>query len=181
MSIINPTCPTDCTGLAPEVEFTDCAPELSQGEIQWIYVADLDQTPFTDVEDPAEWAAKLADTGANKIRTLHVMGSLAVPDATETEITHGDKVWSTQTFTLEYDIVDISDKNYEFMRTMECNYKTRIWYATGTHLYGGNDGIEVNNRLSNVIEKGIKSLGKLSGKATWISKFSPERCANPLV
>jgi hypothetical protein len=182
MSTFNPTCPTNCSSAPPVVDFDLCNPELSFGEVEWIYVAGHDFTGLTDFADAADWASHLDDDGLtiDDIRTLHVMGDLPIPEADEIVIHHGEKVWSKQTFTLNFDVVDLTDDNYEFLTYMECNTRFRVWFATADYIYGGNDGIEANIRMSNVIERGIKSLGKFTGKIVWESKFSPRRAANPL-
>jgi hypothetical protein len=46
---------------------------------------------------------------------------------------------------------------------------------TPSYMYGGNDGVLAVLNLRPVIERGVKSLNKLSGTITWEAQFSPER------
>ncbi len=38
MSVVNPTCPEDCTANLPNVEFSDCAPEINNSQIRNVYI-----------------------------------------------------------------------------------------------------------------------------------------------
>ena len=183
MSVINPTCPTGCDSNVPSVDFDYCAPEVYLGEIKRIYVASNDAAAFTDVTDAAEWATRLSETGtgADDIRELYVSADLPAPTRDVIEIDQGREIYPPAAFTLNVDIHDLSDLNYEFMRTTACNTAVKIWYATEDHIYGGNDGISnVNVILENMIERGQRTIQKITGTFTWDYKFQPQRTANPL-
>ncbi len=181
MSIINPTCPTGCSTILPSVEFSLCDPSLHFGEIEHIYLANGDAEPFTDVENLAEWTARLSQDGqeANAIRDFHVMADLPAASADEIVVSLGRKAYSPATHVINVDIDDVSDLNYEFARTTSCNTIYKMWYATPDHIFGGTDGIDVTVNLRPVIERGQKSVNKLTGTITWESKFSAERHDNP--
>lgn len=183
MSIINPTCPTGCDSNVPAVDFDYCNKIILFGEIKKIYVASNDAADFTDVTDAAEWASRLSEngTGADDIRELYVSGDLPEPERESVEVDQYQKVWTPATFTVNFDVFDLTDTNYEFMRTMYCNTAVKIWYATETHIYGGNAGIEnANLNLNHVIERGSKATEKFTGMLTWDYSFPPQRTDNPL-
>lgn len=181
MSVNNPTCPSGCNSIAPSVSFSACDPKFYFGEIRKIYVASGDAASFTDVEDLAEWTARLAESGGTieSIRELTVMGDLPLADFQEIEMSNKRKAYPPQKFTVNIDIDDISDTNYEFMRATGCNTQLLFWFATDDHIYGGNDGILASFKIGGIIERGNQSVQKLSGTITWESKFAPERNDSP--
>lgn len=182
MSEIVPTCPDGCSSILPIVDFDICSPEVYFGEIEKIYLSSGDADPFTDWTDLAEWVARVDATDVadkDKIREFHVMADLPAATADEIALSLGRKVYSPATHTINVDIDDISDDNYEFARTTSCNVQFRVWFATESHMYGGNDGILANVNFRPVIERGQKSINKISGTISWENQFSPERTTNP--
>lgn len=181
MSYKTPSCPTDCGFTLPIVDFSICSPTITFGEITHIYVASGDANPFTDVEDITEWNVRLSDTSLDDdmIRDLMVLADLPAASAEEIVISLGRKIYSPATHTINVDIDDVSQETYEFARTTSCNAQFRVWFATPSWIFGGNDGILANINLRPVIERGIKSINKLSGTVTWEHQFSAERHVNP--
>lgn len=181
MSIIVPVCPTGCTSMPAPVDFDVCAPEILFGEIRHIYVASGESTPFTDVESLSEWTTRISNDAVDEdtIRELMVSADLPAASADEIIISLGRKVYSPATHVINVDIDDLSAANYEFARTTSCNAAYRIWFATESKIYGGTDGILATINLRPVIERGVKSINKLTGTITWDAQFSPEMNDNP--
>lgn len=178
MSVNNPTCPTGCSSILPIVNFDLCDPKVSFGEIEMVMMAAGDADSFTDWTDLSEWTARIDGTDIsdpNKIRQMYVIADLPAAAADEIVISKGRKVYSPATHTINVDIDDLSDENYEFARTTSCNVQFKVWFFTKSHQYGGNDGILANVNLRTVIERGQKSINKLMGTITWEDQFSPER------
>lgn len=178
MSEIVPICPTGCASILPIVNFDDCAPKISFGEIHTIFLASGEAEAFSDWTDLAEWTARIDNTDIadeDKIRQLTVIADLPAATADEIIISKGRKIYSPATHLLNVDIDDLTDENYEFARTTSCNTSFRMWFANDSFMYGGNDGILVNVNFRPVIERGIKSINKLMGTITWENQFSPER------
>jgi hypothetical protein len=178
MSLIVPTCPTGCSSILPIVNFDPCDPKVSFGEIEMIAVAAGDSASFTNWEDLAEWTAKVDNTDIadhDKIRLMSVIADLPAASADEIIISKGRKVYSPATHVINVDIDDLSIENYEFARTTSCNVSYKMWFFTKSHQYGGNDGIPATITLRPVIERGQKSINKLSGTISWEAQFSPER------
>jgi hypothetical protein len=175
-------CPTGCDSILPKVDFNYCDPDVKFGEIEKVYIAAKYADPFTDWNNAAEWLLKIDNTLADldKIRALDVIADMAEPESEETVISLGRTVNSPKTFTLNVEIDDVSDDNYEFMRTTECNTKFKCWFATKEVMFGGNNGMECSVKLSYSIERGQKSLNKIVGTVKFDSKNSPERITNPL-
>jgi len=182
MSSIVPTCPVGCASILPDVSFDLCNPNVTFGEIQRIFVGMADAAPFASGswEDLSLWTAALAlaTNQPNAIRQLYVSADLPAASADEVVISLGRKIYSPATHTINVDVDDLSQENYDFMRTLGCNLQFRVWFMTEDYMFGGQDGILAQFTLRPVIERGIKSLNKLSGTITWEDKFSPERAVS---
>lgn len=182
MSSIVPTCPVGCASILPDVSFDLCNPNVTFGEIQRIFVGMADAAPFASGswEDLSLWTAALAlpTNQTNAIRQLYVGADLPAASADEIVISLGRKIYSPATHTINVDVDDLSQENYDFMRTLGCNLQFRVWFMTEDYMFGGQDGILAQFTLRPVIERGIKSLNKLSGTITWEDKFSPERAVS---
>ena len=181
--LLTPTCPTDCSGL-PAVSFDECAPSIHYGEVTKLYMAAADAKDFTNIELIGEWTTRLSEdatTTGDEIRELTVYGEL--PEAEQTEITiSGDRtVVGYKTFTLNFEVDETNDINYEWLMTLECNMKFKIWFETSDgRLYGGNEGILATVRANLLIPKERTEIVKFIGSAKWKSIFSPLVCDSPM-
>ena len=183
MSLVIPTCPTDCSSLVPEVSFNICAPNVNYGEIDFLYIGARDAGGLVDWTSLAEWLTRISNTSvaADAIRQIGVIGSKPAPTRESIEISGNRKVWSPATHTIAIAIDETNDENYEFLRTLECNGFYKMWYSAGKYLYGGNDGIDVDQMfLDDIIPESRKELDKFIGAAEWEAQFHPERILNPL-
>ena len=181
MSVNNPICPQGCSSILPEVSFDECVPSVSFGEIEHIYVASGDADPFIDWTQLIEWVSRLSDSAIDPdaIRKLDVSADLPASTKNTIDISLARKISAPGSWVINVDIDDITDQTYDFMRVTECNVQFRFWFATGEKLFGGNDGILGMFNLSPVIERGAKTVNKLSGTITWENQFAPERCDSP--
>ncbi len=109
-----------------------------------------------------------------------MIGDLPPAETDEIEISLGRKIQTPATFTVNYEIDDVTQDNYDFMRWLECNTVFKIWYSANEVIFGGNEGIEVNLQGKYQIERGQKSVQKIVGTAKWENKFSPVRTTNPM-
>jgi hypothetical protein len=182
MSVYPPTCPAACTGEIPIVSFDNCVPEIHYGEIRHIYVMAGSGAPLV-IADLAEWTARIDNSGTGNvddIRDLTVSADLPVPEQTEILISDNRKIYGKKNFVINADIDDVTDANYEFMRTMECGVTIRMWYATEDLMFGGFEGIEAYVKFGYAIERGYDTIHKITGTITWLSQYSPERVTNPM-
>ena len=177
MSTLNPTCPTNCGSVLPESSFDECNPNVSFGEIEAIFFQAASADEMVDWENLAEWTQllALATSDGNAMRKFDVIADMPMPAADESIISKGRKVYSPATRTLNVDIDDVSDENYEFARTTGCNLQFIVRFATPSYMYGGNAGILAMVKFEPVIERGQKSINKLTGTITWDAQFAPER------
>ena len=184
MSQENPTCPVGCDSFLPAVDFNYCDPDVQFGEIDNIYLMARDGGALLDWESLTEWNARLAldpTADADAIIAINVIGDQPAPESDEIVISLDRRIQTPKTFTLNIEIDDVSDANYQLMRFFECNTTVRMWYTANNLMFGNNAGIDkVNLKLAYQIERGQKTLQKIVGTVTWENEFSPNRITNPL-
>lgn len=183
MSIISlPVCPTDCTGILESVSFNDCAPEVHFGEIAKLYLwVDSATPPFASqaqFDSAAHWATHLNQSGVaiDDIREFTVIGEMPEPEQTETPISGDRTVIGFKKFTLNLEIDETNEINYNFLLASECNgqYKAVFETADGV-MYGGYLGLDVSVKMNQVIPRTRQEVVKIMVKITWTSKNHPFR------
>jgi hypothetical protein len=176
-----PPCPTSCAGSVADVDFDNCTPIYHWGEISKIYLGSTTVPDFADVSSIVEWNAILSETEDDHIRSLIVIGEQ--PEAETVEVpTSGDRIAiGYKKFSINAEIDETNDTNYNFHLMLECGGKFKLWYETSDGmLYGGNEGIEASVKTNQIIPKERTALVKIMLKATWNSLQSPFRCLSPM-
>ena len=179
----DPTCDLDPSSELPAVENNLYDPEVDLSEIDNLYVTNIGN-PLTDVTDLAEWTARLSNVAsgsASDIRSFPCIGEFPAPDTPVIKISKNRQVNGETPFTVNADIDEMSQKNYDYSRSTYCGKKVLIWYSSGKYMYGGNSGIEAYLIMKPSVSKGKTEANKLSAVANWEAKFPPERTENPLV
>lgn len=185
--VVLPDCPTDCTGVLESVSFNECAPEVHFGEIAKLYLwVDSATPPFAsqaEYDSAAHWATHLDPTGTDidDIREFIVIGEQPEPEQTETSISGDRVVTGYKKFTLNLEIDETNETNYNFLLGSECNgaYKANYETADGI-LYGGYLGIDVTIKMNMVIPRSRQEVVKYMMKVTWQSKNHPFRQISPV-
>ena len=175
----NIDCPIGCESAKFNSAFDECAKQLHFGEITRIAVASNTFVGFTDVEDKTEWESHVA---SGDIELLVVKGDIGEPEQEEIEGTDGSTIYGAPTFTLNFEIQDLTDENFEMLRKTYCNSVHKIWYLTADHVYGGNAGISSTNvRMHGAIERGSTTLQRINGTAKFRTKSNntPKRTDRP--
>jgi hypothetical protein len=184
-NMANPLCPTGCESALPPVAFSQCAPEINYSEIQYIYVAKVNASPFNDWTQPGEWGTRLNQTtltGNNYIRQLVVIADKPAPAATNIDISGDRTILVEKTHTLNVTVDETNAINHEFVRYLECGGQVRIWYQTRAGLlFGGNSGIRATMSLDPILNRGRDQIMTFTGTVTWRAKFSPEMAVSPIV
>jgi hypothetical protein len=180
-----PTCPTTCAGTLGDVSFNDCAPEVHYGEIAKLYLAVLadppDSQPFAsqaEFDSAAHWATHISESAdtAGAIREFTVIGEQPEPEQTETQISGDRTVYGFKKFTLNLEIDETNETNYNFLLLSECGGKYKAWYETADGIiYGGFAGLEVSLKMNQIIPRERTGVVKIMVKVTWSSKFHPFR------
>ena len=164
-------CPTGCDNELPELSMSDCNPEVDFGEIGWIYLTNVDN-PLTDWTDIGEWNPRLNNTSTDTdaIRFFYVAGDKPPAEVNESKISLCRTVYSEKTHTVNFDIDETNNTNYDAMRQIECGGTYLAWYATPNKLYGGNAGIEVEIGMNHNITRGCTEINLIPGTLKWQNK-----------
>jgi hypothetical protein len=174
---ITPVCTDSCADALPEVEFNICAPGINFGEIDAIFITNVGN-PMLDETDPLEWATRMAllVTDPTRIIELNVIGDKPAPESTEVAISRNRIVVGAKGHSVNIEIQETNQKNYDMLRAFECGKKIKFWYRTaGGLLYGGNVGIDGSMVLNEIIPKSRKELIVFAGAIKWEAKHHPCR------
>lgn len=182
-------CPADCENSdLPSVSFAECVDSLESelSEIQEIFLSIEDGTtglPLagpSDWTDLAAWQAVIADTGAAKVRRLIVIGDKPESESTTRTVSKGRKVPGKRTHTINADVDDVNNTNYDFMRRLQCGSTVNMWYATASKIYGGANGFTANVTKANpILERGAESYSLFRFQFQWDNACDPPRADNP--
>ena len=185
--IVLPDCPTDCTGVLESVSFSECAPEVHFGEVAKLYLwVDSATPPFASqaqYDSAAHWATHLNESGVavDDIREFIVIGEQPEPEQTETPISGDRTVVGYKKFTLNLEIDETNETNYNFLLASECNGKYKMNYETADGiLYGGYEGLDVSVKMNQVIPRERSGVVKIMVKVSWSSKNHPFRQISPV-
>lgn len=168
-------CPDDCSTELPPVVFSLCSPEINYGQIARMFLCNPGY-PLNNENDPVEWQARMDVNDATKIIALTVVGDKPPAESNEIEISRGRIEHGAKKHTINVDIDETNDTNYEFMRKMECGKSYVMWYETyGGQLYGGRFGCLGSFKLNDNIPKALQDINTFVGAYVWKSKFHPCR------
>jgi len=189
------TCPSDCAvANLPVVGFDDCAPKIFSSEIQALYVGREDAVAFTDVTAAIGWTDRISETNtppgastvlpANLLRPLTVIGDIPAPAKTTRQISGGREVTTEVKYTLNFEVDDVTDENWQFAQTIQCgkgSYPVKIWPVTkSNHVLGGNAGISGKMSIDHILDRGADGIMRLVGTVTFITTTFPNRDVFPL-
>lgn len=183
-----PSCPTDCTNNLPAFDFSKCAPKVKNGQISKVHFTTVGN-PMSNWSSAVEWDSRLDQdaSGATKIRTLIGIFQMPEPEQDEIEISLGRKFKGVKKYKITGRIDELSDANWEAMRSNECNSGlSLVWFNTRGNvgdngdLFGGNSGIEASIKMNPVIPEGYTDVQYIAVEIAWEAKFAPERIASPI-
>ena len=186
------TCPADCDAtftLGAIAVDQDCT-NYTQKESQ---VSDLVITPSTALALPLEWGGaptilvterEIDNSDVLGEKSKHIVGEggLAAPEKTVDQYPKNKSRTTKRTYTLTFNIKNMTDDQYEFLRQLQCGWTDFVfWYATvGGRIFGGANGIEpdaidVDFPLSE--GRGDKEVAVLT--LTWSADGDPDRGDSP--
>ena len=147
-------------------------PTLGTAPLNWgpsmvLLDFDIDNTDATDV----------------KQKQIFGIGDMPAPEFQSVVVNNFNSVDIAGTWTLNFDLFDIGDDTYDYLRKLECStVKPQFIFSTvGGYLYGKDGGITATQiRLSPILERGEESVEKWSFVITWKSQTAPDRVPNPL-
>jgi hypothetical protein len=175
-------CPTNCAASLGAVSFDACAPERHFGEISKLYLwVDSATPPFANqaqYDSAAHWNTHLNNSGVaiDDIRELTVIGEKPEPEQTETPISGDRTVIGYKKHTVNMEVDETNETNYNFLLVSECNGKYKANYQTADGIiYGGYKGIDVTLKMNETIPKERTAVVKYVIKMSWSSKHHPFR------
>lgn len=159
--IIN--CPDICRKI-PDVDFSICNPVTFPGMVSEIYLTSLSH-PLVNYTDSTEWAYRIALTNASpsRIITLQVIGEKPLPERNEYVGAYGKKHYSNKKHRVPFKINQLSDTNYNMMRTFEVIKKGLGWYKSSGGKTYGSSGLAVEIFMDQVIPVNSRDLENITG------------------
>lgn len=180
----NPTCPANCAAPLPVFSFTDCNPEVFLSEIEWLLLAKPTATNIADMDVLASWSDRVENSGvatADTIRKIRVTGDMPAAAENEQTISGQRRLVVDRTFTINAEVDETGDVNYQALRELQCGGLMKIWPVTRSgHIFGGVTGVLATVKTNLSLARGENEIQKISITATWKSKFFPERDLWPL-
>lgn len=178
-------CPIDCNSEVPIVDFSLCAPETNNGQVEIVYLTNIGY-PLSDWNNLSEWNSRLSNTSTapDAIRTLNVIGDKPLPESQIKIISRNRRVVGNSVHTLNLRIDETNQINHDFIRGLQCGGNYLIWYQDSNgNLFGGqvgSDGIVAFINLGMVIPESRDELEVYQGTAIWDAKFTEDRTDSPM-
>lgn len=194
LTLFSNTCPDNCS---TEFDFKaldtdqDCAsvPSLSQLTDLWMKPnsASAGTVPFqnwvdggyTVLANPS--AIDNTTTDNSKCKWLTGIGGIDVPDKTVFTVHKRQKVTAKRLYTLVWNVYNLSNAQYEFLRSLQCNPTNyKFWYANDTHVWGKSTGIiPVSTDVDFPLGTGEGDVEMATLTIQFEAKTDPERKSNP--
>lgn len=135
----------DCNTGTLGVVRDGCAPEFKDSEIRKIYMSEVDPADKSkpkyfpaDPTDPASWASVINATAAG-MKVFDVVAGMPAPPQNIREI-GGFIAQLERKWNVIGQMIDGSDENYEFARSLQGGGEVFLWFKTkGNKLYGATD------------------------------------------
>lgn len=186
-----PDCDTELTYPAIEADqnCTSFSTYLSQiSDLYLMPVADPANTPpftWASTETITPDASQIDNTDETNTKTKWLTGEGGVdaPEKTVIEVFKSKDIVSKRTYTLTFNVKNMSFKMYNFLVALQCGATNfRFWFANeGGLLFGKDGGIEPKSIDVEFIHS--NSRGDILNAniiIQWESKLDPERKINPL-
>jgi hypothetical protein len=160
--------------------------ELEEGEITDLLISIQDPDDAAAAlykpatwTDPASWATAIDNESAAAVHHLTVIGDVPAPEKNTVDLPKRQQKTISRTYTGTFDVMHLSDINYQLGLTLQCGISARIWYATmGGKVYGGPEGIAVTLDADFPKERG-GAPATMQISARWIAKCDPPRANSP--
>jgi hypothetical protein len=188
-------CAADCaTENLPVVAFEDCAPKILGSEFQRLYVGRKDAAAFSDITSAVGWTDRISETNTppgsstvtapNLLRQLTIIGDMPAPSPTTRAISGGRTIRTKNTYTLNFEMDDVSDENYAFAQKIQCGkgaYPVKVWPVTKSgKVLGGNAGIVGKMSIDHIFDRGDDGIIRLVGTVTFDADIAPNMDTFPL-
>lgn len=185
-----PDC-AQCELTLPAINFADCTESVKdeESEICNVFLSLPDpNNPTEPLQSPGDWSSAASWDGVlgnsgNSIRDLIGIGDLPLPETSTRIISKRRRKTGLKKYTMNFDIDDMTDENYEFVRALGCGKDVVIWFATiGGYLYGGAKGFQATVTVADPqLDRGENVYAKLVLQFQWDAQSAPPRIINPMV
>lgn len=177
-----PGCNGDC-GTADCVKFVtqECVDgiQLCESEIcTALYSCPDPDDPTKPLFQPTDWTIE-ADWKAaidnGDVCKINVIGDMPAPEQETLTLSKRRKKVGKKKFSLNLDIDEFSEANYEAMRKWECGASVFLWFQTiDGGLYGGENGIYLDiTEANSPLTRGEGQYKKILLKAEWERSCHP--------
>jgi hypothetical protein len=139
--------------------------------------------PLMDETDASEWSARLNLPANDPAKIIKLIVNAEKPDADVPAIaaSRGRTAYGIATHTVQGEIDEVSDENYELMRNLRCGKTVTIWYEKYDGIsYGGPTGVDVSVKMGHIIPKTAAELENLPFTLQWKALIDPCRFIHPL-
>lgn len=185
-------CPTDCNGTLnyPAIEADqDCTSyDINYSELTDLWIQPTGAgAPFsawltgvyTVTPEPTNIDNTVTDNSATK--WIVGAGGVAVPEKTTEELPKRRDRISLRTYTVTFNIPNVSDEMRDFGRSLQCGDTSfNFWYANLTHVFGSATGIEPKSADCDFpLDEGRDGRERMVITLTFESKVDPERRTKP--
>lgn len=171
-----------CSTQLPKPSADTCNPQVNFGQYQKLYIT-KPGNPFTEIEDLTEWTDRLSNDSDDDdaIRTVHIIGEKPEAENTETEISLGRIVAGPMNHTVNFEIDETNDTNYEWMRSYQGGGKEVLcWLEGQVNVFGGSAGIRASLSVKYVTPRESTEVEKIIGTLKWKDAQDPERNVSPV-
>lgn len=185
----DPNLPTDCENFdAPDTDFDPtCATAYQSGPFTRLMVGN--EPLVADPSTTAGLAAALTEittrlalpaTDKQALRILDPVRGNMPATAPTTVSVDGFQIPTPTPRNLPFTVSQLTDKNYEFVRTTNGGRIGLYWPMTNKFMYGGQNGIKGLLQLSNVVPAEEGGLHSATGNLSYTSLFDPKRTNAPV-
>lgn len=117
----------------------------------------------------------------SKVKWLTGVGNIAAPEKVTLAGVKGSEFILHRTYTVSYTITNLSDLQYDFLVSLQCNpLDFTYWYANEAHVFGKEMGISpLSVDVDFIYAEGQTSVESATLVLKFRSKRDPERRNNP--
>lgn len=194
VTLFSNTCPDNCSTafdfLALDTD-QNCPGELNLSQVTDLWMlpneASDAQAPFSNWVDGGytilanPTGIDNTDTTNAKTKWLTAVGEVPASEKTIFTVQKFQKVTTKRVFTLTLTVYNLSNAQYEFLRSLQCNPTNyTFWYGNSAHVYGKATGIVPTfTDVDFPLGAGEADVELATITITWEAKTDPERKSNP--
>lgn len=180
------TCPDGALGAMNAID-QNCAGNVNQSEINsliWWHPT-LGTDPTTNWPSPLVGDFSINNANATDVDQKRVFGQGDIPAPDNLKVTTNDfnSVSLNKTYTLNFDVYDIGNNTYDYLRKIDCSkVKPKFLYTTvAGFMYGKEGGIQaIDWDIAFINERGEGSVERCQITLKFKGKTAADRVASPL-